>query len=371
MFLKSLYVKDFRNYREASISFSRGKNLIYGKNGRGKTNLIEAVYLLSTSKSFRHASDRKITRWGCEGYIVRGVLETQNGTHTLALQYNDSKKTFSVNGIQEQKLGSIIGYLYCVLFSFEDISLITGPPVMRRSFLDLILSTTDSLYFAYLKQYVQLTRQKNGYLKGTTHIDPDMVDVWNRQLITCGTYILYRRIELVRHINSCIHSCAPRLTHFDEPPQLRFRSNCIDTIHSSDAHFTIDEIAALYEKVLYAGMKAEIEGRQAIVGPHRDDFGFYDSRHSVRHFGSTGEARLASILLKLAQVSFYTDVKNVKPVLLVDDILPELDPENKKSVLSLFGNENQIFITAIEQSQLPEIFSGDRVFHIYESGTIQ
>jgi DNA replication and repair protein RecF len=149
-------------------------------------------------------------------------------------------------------------------------------------------------------------------------------------------------------------------------------SNCVDTTAASDASSgSIDEIGSSYKKALSTGMKNEIEGRQVIVGPHRDDFGFYDSRHSVRHFGSTGEARLASILLKLAQVSFYTDVKKVKPVLLVDDILPELDPENKKSVLSLFGKENQVMVTAIEQSQLPEIFSCDRVFNIYENGAIQ
>ncbi len=369
MYLESLYLRDFRNYGETDIEFSQGTNLIYGKNGRGKTNLIEAVYLLSTSKSFRHVPDRRIIRWGGEGYLVRGTLETGDGKYTLGLQYDGNKKSLSINGIQEPRLSHIIGYMYCVLFSFEDISLVTGPPAVRRSFLDLILSTTDSLYFEHLKLYVQLIRQKNSYLKGTARANPDLVDVWNEQLVKSGSYIIYRRMALVRYINERIKEAVPVLVHFSQPPELTYNTNIAPG--TEERGVSIDDIESAFKEKLTSKMKTEIEGRQSIAGPHRDDFVFYDSSHEVRYFGSTGEARLASIMLKMAQVSFYTDVKNVQPILLVDDILPELDAVNRENVLSLFGGGNQILVTAIERVQLPEIFSCDRVFHIYEDGTLQ
>ncbi len=368
MYLESLYLKDFRNYRESRVAFSQDTNLIYGKNGRGKTNLIEAVYLLSTSKSFRHVSDGKITRWGCDGYLVRGTLETKDGKYSLGLQYKGNKKSFSVNGTPEQKLSNIIGYVYCVLFSFEDISLITGPPVIRRSFLDLILSTTDSLYFGQLKLYVQLIRQKNSYLKGNARVEPDLVEVWNEQLVKNGSYIIQRRIALIQYINERIREAVPVIIHFAEPPEIRYSTNCAN---NSAGQGVVDDIESSFLNALSSNMKTEINGRQSIIGPHRDDFIFCDSHHEVRYFGSTGEARLASIMLKMAQAAYYTDVKNIQPILLVDDILPELDTVNRESVLSLFGKENQIIVTAIERKQLPEIFSCDRVFHIFEDGTIR
>jgi len=369
LYLESLYLKDFRNYRETHIEFSQDTNLIYGKNGRGKTNLIEAVYLLSTSKSFRHVSDRKITRWGCDGYITRGTLETKDGKYSLGLQYKGNKKLFSVNGTPEQKLSNIIGYVYCVLFSFEDISLITGPPVIRRSFLDLILSTTDSLYFGQLRLYVRLVRQKNSYLKGKARVEPDLIEVWNEQLVKSGSYIIQRRIALIQYMNERIREAVPVIIHFTEPPEIRYSTNCAGD--SAGQVRVVDDIESSFLNALSSNMKTEIDGRQSIVGPHRDDFIFCDSHHEVRYFGSTGEARLASIMLKMVQAAYYTDVKNIQPILLVDDILPELDAVNRESVLSLFGKENQILVTAIERKQLPEIFSCDRVFHIFEDGTVR
>jgi len=320
LYLELLYLKDFRNYCETRIEFSPGTNLIYGKNGRGKTNLIEAVYLLSTSKSFRHTSDSRIIRWGSKGYLVRGTLDTGDGKYTLGLQYDGNKKSFSVNGIQESRISDIIGYMYCVLFSFEDIFLVTGPPAARRSFLDMILSTTDSLYFGHLKLYVQLVKQKNSYLKGSARVNHDLVDIWNEQLVKSGSYIIFRRMALVQYINKRIKEASPGLVHFSQPPEVKYNTNI--TIIKEKHGVSIDDIESAFKDKLSSQMKTEIEGRQSVVGPHRDDFVFYDGHHEVRYFGSTGEARLASIMLKTAQVSFYTEVNNVRPILLVDDILP-------------------------------------------------
>ena len=136
MYIESLFLENFRNYREVNIPFSKGTNLILGSNGEGKSNLIEAIYMLSTSKSFRSASDKKIRRVGTDGYIVRGHFSKDGGEYRIGIEYSPDKKNLSINGTLEPRISNIIGCVYCVLFFFEDIYLVTGPPYLRRGFLD-------------------------------------------------------------------------------------------------------------------------------------------------------------------------------------------------------------------------------------------
>ena len=366
LYLNSLYLNDFRNYKELKIEFCRGTNLILGPNGEGKSNIIEAVYMLSTSKSFRNAQDQHITRWGQKGYRVRGEFSSDDGTYEIGLEYTAGNKVLSVNGIHERKISNIIGYVYCVLFIFDDIYLINGPPLARRNYLDLILSTSNPLYFRSLKNYLTVVKHKNRYLKEAVEIDWNLISTWNEQLVESGSYLIHERRIIFEFINTYLEHTVGERNDLFFPFRLKYKSNAADEHGMRDR----DEIKEGFSKKLRNGRSAEVRARTALYGPHRDDFLFTDREFAVRHFGSVGEARLSTILLKLAQNEFFKQQKNVVPILLIDDVLLELDMKNMEKVLSFLDADSQKIITTTEKKKLPEIFSPDRVFVIGKNGKI-
>lgn len=366
MYLNSLYLNDFRNYKEAAIHFYRGTNLILGPNGEGKSNIIEAVYMLSTSKSFRNAQDQHITRWGENGYRVRGEFSSDDSSYVIGLEYTGSGKVLSINGAHERRISNIIGYVYCVLFIFDDIYLINGPPLTRRNYLDLVLSTSNPLYFRALKHYLTVVKQKNRYLKEADEIDWDLVFTWNEQLVESGSYLTQQRRLVLEFINTYLEDTVGERNDLFFPFRLKYKSNVVGEAGLQDR----EEIRELFSKKLKKNRIAEVRARTALYGPHRDDFLFTDRAFSVRDFGSVGEARLSTIFLKLAQNEFFKQQKNVIPILLIDDILLELDMKNMERVLSFLDTDSQKIITTTEKKKLPEIFSPDRVFTIMKNGQI-
>jgi len=367
LYISSLHLQNFRNYEETQVQFSESSNLILGDNGQGKTNLLEAIFVLCTSKSFRHISDRKLARWGTDEYRISGDFQRDSDASVaLALEYRDRKKTLTVNGNLEERISSIIGQVYSVLLSFEDIALVTGPPFERRAFMDLILSTSDRLYFSYLKTYIKVVKQKNRYLSDAARVDTALLAAWNDQIVHTGSYILGKRMELVEFLNRFILEHEEVLKQFSAPLRLEYRP----TVKDLSVRSTDEEVRERFDEQLISHMDAELKMGHALYGPHRDDFSFSENKSEIRYFGSVGEARLASIMLKMAQASFYRTVRDVRPIILVDDILLELDNSNRERVLSLFGIDHQILITTTEGTRLTEFFSPDRVFHISNKGKI-
>ena len=359
MHLEELDLRNFRSWETFEVHFSSTSNLILGSNGTGKSNILEAICLLATSRSFRNALDQKMVQWGKDGYLVKGIFFLESGRQDIAIEYSGGNKTLLINGVQERRISSIIGIVYCVLFSFEDIYLIVGSPSVRRSFLDLILCSVDSLYLRNLRTYVNVIRQKNRYLKETFEIDQNLLSAWNEQLIPTGAYLIQKRTSLIDFINSyveyAVNSLGEKLIF---PFRLSYRTN----VTPGDDH------EGALRRTLEEKMEKELQFKTSLVGPHRDDFRYSDGKYEIRHFGSVGEARLASILLKLAQGEFYRETRGVVPILLIDDILLELDMENMEKVLSLFMAGGQRIITTTERRKLPEIFSFDQVFKVEKRG---
>jgi DNA replication and repair protein RecF len=362
LFLESLTLRNFRNYTDEEFSFSKGKNLILGSNGAGKSNLLEAIYVLSTSKSFRQAVDGKLMRWGCDGYHVRGVFESADGRYMIDILLKDNRKQLLINNTPEERISNIIGHVYCVLFYFDDILLVAGPPRVKRGFLDLILSTVDPLYFDNLRRYLTAVKQKSCYLRDADRIDPKLLLSWDEQLAQFGGYIVYKRCELIGFINGFLE-CSVK-ERYREGPLFRLRYQTAVTY--GEGEHTVRELRDSFARELELRSEREVRYSQCLVGPHRDDISFMDENHDIRYFGSVGEARLSAIFLKLAQAAFYKEMKGVVPILLMDDILLELDSRNMEMVLNLLDSNSQIFITTTEREKLPEILTCDTVFHIKE-----
>jgi len=367
LYIEKLYIRNFRNYKEQSISFSKGTNLILGNNGVGKSNLLEAIYILSTSKSFNNVTDAKIKKWDTDGYLVRGIFDSVGGNIEIALDYSKDKKSLYINSSLEKKISNIIGKIYCIILFFGDILLVTKEPNYRRRYLDLVLSTVYPLYFNNLKFYLNTLKQKSRYLKDNINIDKTLLMSMNDQLIETGSYIIKLRLSLVDFINKWLVESLKRIKKLIFPFRLTYKSN-IGKIDSNNNMISIKES---FRKRLEEYVDKEVQYSQSIVGPHRDDFSFKDKNNEVRYFGSVGEARLSSILLKLAQASFYCKKKDVIPIFLVDDILLELDLKNMENIVSLFPEESQKIITTTERLKLPETFSFDKVFYIYDKGEIK
>jgi len=366
LYIKELYLRDFRSYQEQNICFSNKTNLILGDNGVGKSNLIEAIYMLSTSKSFSNVQDSKIKRWETDGYFIKGNFNTNRGNIDIALEYKKDKKSLYINGSLEKKISNIIGYIYCVVIFFDDIYLVIGAPNRRRSYLDLILSTVYPLYFKKLKLYINTLKHKNRYLKDNGNIDKTLLMSLNDQLIEAGSYIINMRLSLINFVN-CYLEELNNTKNIIFPFRLLYKSN-ISQIEEKD---DVLSIVNSFRRKLEKNIDKEIQYFNSIVGPHRDDFLFKDNKNEIRYFGSVGEARLSSILLKLAQAYFYYKKKDVVPILLLDDILLELDLKNMKNILSLFPEESQKIITTTEKLKLPETFYSDKVFYIYDKGKIK
>lgn len=366
LYIEALDLYNFRNFERIHLSFSKGINLVLGNNGVGKSNLLEAVYMLSTSKSFRNASDQKIVKWGSKQYGVRGTFRSENRTLEISIDYDGEKKSLAIDRMPERRISSIIGYVYCVLFFFEDIYLITGPPYARRNVLNLILSTVDPLYFSNLRSYVTVVKQKNRYLKEATSIDKTLLQTLNDQLAETGSYLLYKRLLLIDYVNSFIEKTLERCEDIVFPFRADYRSTVPDISSRTD----IEGIKRAFLERLGMRMEKERIYAQSITGPHRDDVQFTDNRFSIRHFGSVGEARLSSIVLKLAQASYYIETRGVVPILLIDDVLLELDHKNMEHVLQMIGGETQMIITTTERIKLPETFSYNQVFSISDRGDI-
>ncbi|MBN2322092.1 MAG: DNA replication and repair protein RecF [Spirochaetes bacterium] len=362
MRLESITLSDFRNYKRSDIRFSGGRNLLLGKNGAGKSNLLEAVYVLSTSKSFRQAKDSKLVRWDTDGFMVRGVFSSTRGKYTVEVACGREGKKLFVNGTPEERVSNVIGYVYCVIFYFDDILLVKGPPASKRSFLDLVLSTTDPLYFDNLRRYLSVVRHKAKYLKDSTTVDRNLLLSLNEQLVQFGGYLVDKRSELVLFINRYIQEAAKKVYPGGPFLELKYHTNIAGEGKIAGGASTVD----LFVHALERCGRQEIITAQCIAGPHRDDISFMDENHDVRHFGSIGEARLAAILLKLGQASFYTNSRGVVPILLMDDIMLELDMRNTERVIRLVDPQSQTLITTTEKSKLPEIFQYDSVFTIID-----
>jgi DNA replication and repair protein RecF len=395
LYIESLHLWDFRNYENADFRFSRGTNLILGKNGAGKSNVIEALYMLSTSKSFRKTADRKILRWESEGYGLQGEFRTEHGARRIELRFSSEGKSLSIDGAGEKRISAIIGQVCCVLYFFEDVYLVSGPPHLRRSFVNLVLSTVDPLYLDSLQRYVNVLRQKNRYLFEYARIDENLLSAWNDQLVEYGSSILRKRLGFIDFVNTAIDenidiSGASKGLVF--PYRLRYKASVRLPDREADCGRAASEIpscggtaggetpstiegvgsaADAFRRSLEAGFAREIAARRALIGPHRDDFSFTDGRVDVRHFASIGEARLASIVLKLVQALYYKEKKGVVPILLFDDIFLELDAKNMEHVIALIGEDSQRIITTTEREKLPAIFHCDRVFTIGERGKVE
>lgn len=331
MYLKSLFLQNFRSYSKYSFDFDKGTTLVIGPNTAGKSNLVEAIYLLSSGKSFRADKDIEMISFDCDVSRIAGILSDK-----LKLEFTiviDGRKKYLVNGVARRRV-DFAGHLTAVLFSPLDLELLSGSPSRRRRFLDDILEQIDRDYRVSITSFEKALRQRNALLEKaweTGKRDEAHFAYWDALLIEHGQRITQKREELILYLNSSEKNIFPFEISYDK------------SVISADR--------------LLQYKDAELGAGFTLVGPHRDDFATAidtkEGKKDVKLFGSRGQQRLTVLQLKLLVLQCIEEKKGERPILILDDIFSELDQGHIDHVLSLLGKQ-QTILTTTHREFLPK-----------------
>lgn len=344
MKLESLKLTHFRNYADLEINTLGNVNILLGNNAQGKTNFLEAIYLLTVGKSFRTATDRQMIQADFDEALLEGDFSRDNrASIMLGLKIKKHGKAAYLNHLEQKRMSDFIGQINAVIFSPEDLDIVKGTPGYRRHYLDLELANISPKYLHELRVYQRTLKQKNQYLKmmrNGTAKDKTYLTVLNEALATSGGYIAWARRKNIELIESYAQRIHEQLTKDQEELKVSY----ISKLNPDDLE-SAESAAAALQKVFAAMMQREIQQGITLSGIQHDDLGFTINGIDVADFGSQGQKRSVSISLKLSEIEIIKQVRHEPPILLLDDIFSELDQSRQTFLIKSFEKELQIFIT--------------------------
>ena len=343
MKVNSVTVCNFRNYGDFSVSFDSGINVLCGKNGIGKTNLLEGIFLFAGGKSFRGAKDREMIRFGCENAAVRLNFDTGGSTNELeARLFRGQKKQLFKNGFQVTRLSEYLGLFRAVVFTPDHMDLVKGAPENRRRFLDIAMCQSFPRYVALLSEYNKLLFQKSACLKSEA---PDglLIDIYNEKLATLGASSTKSRRSFVARLAKKASVIYSAMTSGGESMNISFRTQAGDADGS-------DGLAKSYLPLFESKKESEIQRKCCLCGAQRDDFSVHIKDRNAKLYASQGQQRSAVLSLKLAEGALSEDYTGDTCVYLLDDILSELDRSRQEFILERLCGR-QFIITCCEDTE--------------------
>lgn len=329
----SLSLINYRNLDNSAVDLSAKEVFFVGENGQGKSNLLEALYYSSYGSSFRTKSDSEIVSYGKNDFSIRSLYKGFDTTESVHVTYVGNKKKIEKNGKKIVDRKELINTIPCVLFCHSDMDFVTGEPERRRFFLDQSLSMYNIVYLDFYRRYRKVLKSRNLILKEHKF---DMLDVYDENLIEYGFEIQQKRKKIVFQFNQMFGNLFKEVTGIEDVV-ITYEPSWkeVDGIITKDIIKNILQTKRPIDKTLETTMS----------GPHRDRIRFTKNGEPFIPTASTGQQRLASLLLRIVQAKFYTDVSGKKPVLLMDDVLLELDPLKRQKVTSLLPDYDQLFCT--------------------------
>ena len=360
MVIRSLKLKNYRNYDLLDITFDPKTNILYGDNAQGKTNILEALYLTGTTKSHRGTKDRDMIQFGHDESHLETVVEKKGACFQIDMHLKkNSPKGIAIDKIPIRRASELFGIVQFVVFSPEDLNIIKEGPAGRRRFLDLELSQIDKVYLSNLFNYNRIINQRNSLLKdlyGQQNLI-ETLDIWDMQLASYGTKILERRREFVEQVNEIISDIHFKLTGGKERIRLIYEE--------SKGNLTFEQALKKYRE-------RDIRMKSTTVGPHRDDLCFMNNGEiDIRKFGSQGQQRTAALSLKLSEIELVKRVINDTPILLLDDVLSELDKHRQNYLLeSIHDIQTVITCTGLDEF-VNNRFSINKIFHIKNGNAVK
>lgn len=362
MIVKAIELDFFRNYVHLEADFSPGVNIIWGENAQGKTNLLEAISYLSTASSHRARYDKELIQFGVDHAFIKADVDARTRDFTLEARLSRGmrRQLFS-NGVRLKTAGELSGILNTVLFCPEDLNLIRSGPAERRRFLDACICQLRPRYAAALAEYHRLYDQKSRILKDCDEKPSllETLDDFNLRMAQTGAILIHYRAHFIKRLTDCAPAIHRDFSGGRELLSLRYET--VRTIPDPEAA-PKDLLPRLLEHQ-ESHRKAELECRQCLSGPHKDDLVVELDGVDARTYASQGQTRTAALSLKLASREIFCQDTGEWPVLLLDDVLSELDARRQSFVLNRIEG-GQVFITGCEDSR-PKGLEGGKVFRIH------
>lgn len=351
MYLKNIKLSNFKSYSEVEIEFSHNINCFVGNNGVGKTNLLDAIYYLSFSKSYFNSIDNQNIKYNEPYFAIHGnyVFGVVDDIHQVScVQKRGQSKQIKYNKKLYSRISDHIGKIPLVMISPYDHELIQGGSEVRRKFLDGVISQTDNLYLEQLLQYQKALEQRNKLLKTfyeDRYFDEAMLSLWDEQLVRLGMPIYEKRKVFLESFCPIFNSYYSMISAIEEPVFIEYESQ----IHNTD-----------YTGLLHESWTKDAYTQYTTVGIHKDDLNFKIGEESfpIKKFGSQGQQKTFVLALKLAQFEYIANSRKVKPILLLDDVFDKLDIIRVRQLIHLVGTERfgQVFLTDTQQGRVEEIF---------------
>ena len=365
MYLKSLFLTNFKNYQQVELSFSSKINCFIGSNGVGKTNLLDAIYYLSMCKSYINPVDSQNIRYDEEFAVLQGeFLRLEKIEKIYCSIHKSKKKTFKRNKKNYRKLSEHIGLLPVVMISPIDANLISGGSEERRKYMDRVISQYDKDYLDKLIRYNRALNQRNQLLKDfakKNYFDTETLDIWDEQLISLGSEIYEKRVRFTRELVPVFQTFYNTISEERENVRLEYSS-----------HLQEEGM----RKLLTDNMEKDRILQYTTVGVHKDDLFLTIEGHPIKKSGSQGQQKTFLVALKFAQFEFIKKIKDFTPILLLDDIFDKFDQQRVEQIIHLVSDNNfgQIFITDTSEEKLINILSKAKIdyslFKVQENGEI-
>jgi len=338
MIIKSIELADYRNYDSLIMQFDRGTNILYGDNAQGKTNILEAIFVMATTKSHKGSKDKEIVNFDKEEGHIRAYLEKEGVQTRIDMHLRKNKsKGIAIDGQKIKKAADLLGLCNVVFFSPEDLGIIKNGPAERRHFVDMELCQLDGFYLYNLNHYNKIVNQRNKLLKDM-YLNPDLketLSIWDMQLVSFGSKIIERRNLFVEQLNEIIFDIHKKLSGDKEEIRI---------------HYEPDVKLSEFEDKLRNSQDRDMRSKMTSGGPNGDDFSFMVGDVDIRKYGSQGQQRTAALSLKLSEIELVKKITRDTPVLLLDDVLSELDSNRRNFLLDSIGDiQTIITCTGLEE----------------------
>ena len=352
MIVKRVELSNFRNYQLLKLDLDEKTNILYGKNAQGKTNVLESIYVCSTTKSHRTNKDAELINLDSNEAHIKLFIEKKNREQRIDIHLRKNKtKGIAINGIPIKKASELFGMFNVVIFSPEDLDIIKKGPAERRKFIDMELCQLDKIYVYNLTNYNKIISQRNKLLKDI-YFRPELkqtLEVWDSQLAEYGSKIIERRSKFVQEMNNIIKPIHKELTGGVEDINIIYNKNC----SAEDLLKSLEE-----------NRERDIKYKSTSVGPHKDDILFFNEDKNIRIYGSQGQQRTIALSLKLAEIELVKTLINDLPVLLLDDVLSELDSDRQNHLLKSLDNIQTVITCTGLDEFIENRFKINKVFQV-------
>ncbi len=369
MILKKIVLKNSRNYAEQEFNFNDKFNFIYGNNGHGKTNILEAVSFTTFGKSLLGSAEADCIRFGEDEFFIDAVFENDlENRFNIVVNYNSPGKSKSIH-LNKEKVSAfsseVFGRFPLVFLSPKSLSITYGGPSERRKFFDILISQVSRLYLDYLKDLAKILKQKNALLRDYTLFRKyssselkNLLYSYNEKLIEVSSNIIFKRLTFLNEFENYFGGNFSGLLLNDDRANITYYSDAISEIDLSVHKPELNIIKKMIEEHLYSKFDEEINRGLTLAGPQRDDYIFRlkkqhnskDEYFDLRNFASQGEHKTFLVALKLSEYDYLKDKKFTSPILLLDDILSELDETRVSKIISHLKEYGQIFLTTTDRS---------------------